>query len=158
MIEPRDEAAEAQAHASAQGSSAASWNAMPRWCSRWVSPVDIPLISAVPDVGSSSPARIRRTVDFPQPDGPSSDRNVPCAVPRSVGASAWTWLRPSVNVLLRPCRFSPVAAWGAATGSRVASRRAGGADGGGSTPASCARASTDGVTGQPLTIRLGSAA
>ena len=92
------------------GSSAASWKAMPSWWSRWISRVERPLISAVPDVGSSSPARIRRIVDLPQPDGPSSDRNEFSAVPRSTAASASTERRPIVNRFVRPRMSIPVAA------------------------------------------------
>jgi hypothetical protein len=105
-----------------QGSSAASWKAMPSSWSRWISRVDRPLIKAVPDVGSSSPARIRRIVDFPQPDGPSRDRNEFSTVPRSTAASASTERRPMVNVFVRPRMSIPVAAAGSACGELVDSR------------------------------------
>ena len=59
-------------------------------------------------------------VDFPQPDGPSSDRNDPLVVPRLVASSAFTDLRPRVKVLLSPWMLSPVAALGSLAGSVVA--------------------------------------
>ncbi len=39
----------------------------------------LPAISMVPAVISSSPATMRRSVDFPQPDGPTMTRNSPSA-------------------------------------------------------------------------------
>ncbi len=102
------------------GSRAASWKAMPSWCARRISPVDIPLISAVPPVGDSRPARIRRMVDLPHPEGPSSDRKEPFAVPRSVACRALTDVRPMLKVLLSPWMFRPVAASGSWAGSWVA--------------------------------------
>src|SRR4029453_16293172 len=43
----------------------------------------------VPDVMSSSPATMRRAVDLPQPDGPTSTRNSPCLMSRSRSWTAW---------------------------------------------------------------------
>ena len=54
------------------GSSAASWNAMPRWWLRRAAAGSSPCTSACPLVGASRSARIRRIVDFPHPDGPSN--------------------------------------------------------------------------------------
>ena len=54
------------------GSSEGSWNATesPAW--RKVSDGGAPAMSIRPEVGVSSPAIMRRSVDFPQPDGPTS--------------------------------------------------------------------------------------
>ena len=52
------------------GSSAASWNAMPRWWSRRISAGARRATSACRTSAASRPARIRRIVDLPQPDGP----------------------------------------------------------------------------------------
>ena len=41
-----------------------------------------------PALGSSSPAIMRKSVDLPQPDGPTSTRNSPSSIVRSVGESA----------------------------------------------------------------------
>ncbi len=71
-----------------------------------------PATRAVPPVGFSSPARMRRIVDLPQPEGPSSDRNDRLVVPRLVASRAFTDLRPMVKVLLNPWMLSPVAAAG----------------------------------------------
>ena len=107
-----------------QGSSAASWKAIPSWWSRWISLVDRPLISAVPAVGSSSPARMRRIVDLPQPEGPSSDRNEFVTVPRSIADTASTVRRPRANVLVNPRMSIPVADSGSVSGEVVLSRGA----------------------------------
>ena len=42
----------------------------------------VPSIATVPEVIGSSPATIRRTEDFPQPDGPSSTMNSPSVIVR----------------------------------------------------------------------------
>ena len=42
-----------------------------------------------PSLGSPSPAINRSSVDLPQPDGPSSDRNSPSATVRSMPCNAW---------------------------------------------------------------------
>ena len=41
-----------------------------------------PLISSSPDVTSSSPAIIRKSVDLPQPDGPTNTTNSPSWISR----------------------------------------------------------------------------
>src|SRR5918992_3902269 len=46
-------------------------------------------IRMVPLEMSSSPATIRRAVDLPQPDGPTSTRNSPWAMSRSRSWTAW---------------------------------------------------------------------
>jgi hypothetical protein len=43
----------------------------------------MPSISSVPPVISSSPAIIRRSVDLPQPEGPTKTMNSPCRISRS---------------------------------------------------------------------------
>src|ERR1700727_2107565 len=50
-----------------------------------------------PDVGCSKPAISRKVVVFPQPDGPSSEKNSPLAMSRSIPSTA-----TSVNRLVRP--------------------------------------------------------
>ena len=55
--------------------------------------------STAPCVGSVSPAMMRKAVDFPQPEGPSSARNSPARTSRSRPASARV---PLGNVLPTP--------------------------------------------------------
>src|ERR1700684_3056 len=52
--------------------------------------VALPPIDASPVVGSSKPAIMRSSVDFPQPDAPIRQTNSPCGMVRSTGASAST--------------------------------------------------------------------
>jgi hypothetical protein len=85
-----------------QGSSAVSWNAIPRSPPRRSSAGLRPLTRAVPSVASSSPARIRRTVDLPQPEGPSSEPKLPAAVCSVTSSSAVTVRRPVRNRLVSP--------------------------------------------------------
>ena len=47
-----------------------------------------PSSSTWPDVGSSNPAIIRSVVVFPQPDGPSSEKNPPAGISRSMASTA----------------------------------------------------------------------
>src|ERR1700693_4452907 len=47
-------------------------------------------IWSVPRVMSSSPAIIRRAVDFPHPDGPTRTMNSPSAISRLRSCTAWT--------------------------------------------------------------------
>ncbi len=44
----------------------------------------VPSISSVPPEIVSSPAIIRRSVDLPQPDGPTKTMSSPCAMSRSM--------------------------------------------------------------------------
>src|SRR5690606_20547499 len=90
------------------GSSAESWNAMPSSWLRRSSSGDFPSTSADPLVGFSSPARIRRIVDLPHPDGPSSDKKLPWSVNKVASSRAVTRWRPIVKVLVRFCRRTPV--------------------------------------------------
>ena len=85
-----------------QGSSALSWNAIPRWCSRRAAAGGSPCTRAVPAVGVSRSARIRSTVDLPHPEGPRRDRNCPSWLSRSTPSSATTLRRPSRNSLRSP--------------------------------------------------------
>src|SRR5512138_2093939 len=48
----------------------------------------LPPMSTSPRVGSSSPAIMRRRVDFPEPDGPRKTRNSPSFVARSTSLTA----------------------------------------------------------------------
>ena len=59
------------------GSSAESWKAMPRWWLRRAAAGGSPWTSAVPLVGVSRSARMRRIVDLPHPDGPSRATKAP---------------------------------------------------------------------------------
>src|SRR5690554_5997027 len=61
-------------------------------------------IANVPSVGSTRPETTRRKVDFPQPDGPTMERNSPSATDRCSGPMACT-----VPVLVANERTSPVA-------------------------------------------------
>src|SRR4051812_7344113 len=47
-------------------------------------------ILIVPAVTSSSPASIRRSVDLPQPDGPTRTRNSPLSISRETSSTATT--------------------------------------------------------------------
>ena len=53
----------------------------------WVSPM-----KTSPAVTSSRPARIRRIVDFPQPDGPTSTMNSPSPISKETSLTAITSL------------------------------------------------------------------
>jgi hypothetical protein len=48
-----------------------------------------PSIFTVPEDRSSNPAMVRRSVVLPQPDGPSSEKNSPSRIVRSMPRSAW---------------------------------------------------------------------
>jgi hypothetical protein len=48
-----------------------------------------PSIFTTPEDGSSNPAMVRRSVVFPQPDGPRSEKNSPCRISRLMPRSAW---------------------------------------------------------------------
>src|SRR5689334_5166480 len=54
--------------------------------------VDIgwPSIITSPDVGSSNPARMRKRVVLPQPEGPSSEKNSPRRMPKDTSSTALT--------------------------------------------------------------------
>src|SRR4051794_13534049 len=54
-----------------------------------------------PALTSSSPASIRRAVDLPGPDGPTSTMNSPWRTSR---VTAWTAVVPSSNVLVTPAK------------------------------------------------------
>ena len=43
-----------------------------------------------PDVGASNPAIIRSVVVFPQPDGPSREKNPPAGISRLMASTATT--------------------------------------------------------------------
>src|SRR5216684_5839655 len=90
-----------------QGSRAESWKAMPRWCLSRATAGSSPCRSASPAVGFSSPARMRSTVDLPQPEGPSRERKELCEVRRSTPLRAVRDLRPSLNSFVRPVRLMP---------------------------------------------------
>ena len=49
-----------------------------------------PPISISPEVMSSSPAIMRSSVDFPQPEGPTSTTNSPSAMSREMSLSTGT--------------------------------------------------------------------
>src|SRR5512142_2215640 len=60
----------------------------------------LPPMSTSPRVGSSSPAIIRRSVDFPEPDGPGKTRNSPSRVTRLTSLTAPS--APLVKTLVSP--------------------------------------------------------
>src|SRR5512142_2803213 len=60
----------------------------------------LPPMSTSPRVGSSSPAIIRRSVDFPEPDGPRKTRNSPSRVARLTSLTAPS--SPLVKILVSP--------------------------------------------------------
>ncbi len=53
-----------------------------------LSPISSPKILMLPSVGNSSPAIIRSVVVLPQPDGPSSEKNSPSRICRSMSSTA----------------------------------------------------------------------
>src|SRR5579872_6920541 len=61
-----------------------------------------PSIETVPVVGSSNPATMRSSVDFPQPDAPIRHANSPLGITRSTGASASTSSSPTGKRLVTP--------------------------------------------------------
>ena len=63
--------------------------AMPRW-DGGTSLTTIPSISSVPAVIFSSPAIIRRSVDLPQPDGPTKTISSPVLMSRLMSFSTST--------------------------------------------------------------------
>src|SRR5262245_27987041 len=63
--------------------------AMSRWGGS-KSVTSTPPIETVPSVTSSSPAIIRKSVDFPQPDGPTSTMNSPSATVSVTSSTART--------------------------------------------------------------------
>src|ERR1700733_13764869 len=68
----------------------------------------LPSIATSPVVGSSNPAMMRSSVDFPQPEAPIMQTNSPFGMARSTGASASTSSSPTVKRLVTPwmVRFS----------------------------------------------------
>ncbi len=73
------------------GNSAADWNTIDR--SRWAAGravTSVPPMRIRPALTRSRPAANRRAVDFPAPDGPSTQTISPSATARSSAASAVT--------------------------------------------------------------------
>ena len=77
-----------------QGISVGSWKTKPN-CGR------SQLQSIFPRVGSVRPVKSLSTVDLPQPDGPSSDRNSPVRISRSSPVSAVTELEKTLSTCLK---------------------------------------------------------
>src|SRR3984957_6426646 len=65
----------------------------------------LPSIEASPVVGSSKPAMMRNSVDFPQPDAPIRQTNSPWGTVRSTGASASISSSPTAKRLVTPRTF-----------------------------------------------------
>src|SRR5580698_9069638 len=63
---------------------------------------DSPSIATSPVVGSSNPAMMRSSVDFPQPEAPIMQTNSPFGMTRSIGASASTSSSPIAKRLVTP--------------------------------------------------------
>ena len=78
----------------------------------------MPSTVTVPALGVSSPARIRKIVDLPQPDGPSSDKKLPLSECKVVSCSAVMDWFPSWKVLDSPEMVMPLprteSSWAAA--------------------------------------------
>jgi hypothetical protein len=51
--------------------------------------MSLPSIITTPEVISSNPAMVRRSVVLPQPDGPSSEKNSPALMVPLMPRSAW---------------------------------------------------------------------
>src|ERR1700733_13807926 len=62
----------------------------------------LPSIKASPVDGSSKPAMMRSSVDFPQPEAPIRQTNSPCGIVRSTGARASTSSSPTAKRLVTP--------------------------------------------------------
>src|ERR1700730_18294989 len=62
----------------------------------------LPSIATSPVLGSSNPAMMRSSVDFPQPDAPIMQTNSPRWMVRSTGASASTSPSPTAKRLVTP--------------------------------------------------------
>src|SRR4030066_165239 len=86
------------------GNSARVWNTIPmsRVCGAR-SVMSSPSRKTPPSVGVSRPALIRRSVVFPQPEGPRNEISLPAGSSRSTPATAVT----SPKRLTRPWSFSP---------------------------------------------------
>ncbi len=90
------------------GSRAGSWNAIPRWCSRRATDGGSPCTRTVPAVGVSRSARMRSTVDLPQPDGPTSAVRLPAGATRSTWSMATSSRRRSGKTLRSPLISNPL--------------------------------------------------
>src|SRR2546428_481108 len=78
-----------------------------------------PPMSISPDVGRSSPAIIRSSVVFPEPEEPSSTRNSPSRIERSTPSTAWR----SPKCFLSRARLRRSSLAGRPTTGRVVGRR-----------------------------------
>src|SRR5258708_4749760 len=77
------------------------WKTMPR--SRPGPVTGVPFTSTSPLSGWSRPAMMRRTVDFPQPGGPSRTRNSPTSRPSAAKAFSTSKLTSSSARIVSPC-------------------------------------------------------
>src|SRR3972149_5392994 len=95
------------------GNSASVWKTIPmsRVCGA-CSVMSSPSSSTRPSVGCSRPAIIRRSVVFPQPDGPRNEMSLPGGSSRSTPATAVT----SPKRLIRPWSLRPPRACTASSG------------------------------------------
>src|ERR1700751_2811799 len=64
--------------------------------------IALPYIATLPVVGSSKPATMRSSVDFPQPDAPIMQTNSPVGIDRSTGAKASSSPSPTAKRLVTP--------------------------------------------------------
>lgn len=90
-----------------QGNTPCSWNTID--CSG--RPSCLIEMSIAPTEGVSSPARMRSSVVFPQPLGPTMQRNSPSATNMSIVSSALTGAGRTSNVLASPRIAIPARAW-----------------------------------------------
>jgi len=79
-----------------QGSSAASWKTKPRLRAARAAAGAMPKTVALPEEGGMRSATTRSSVDLPQPDGPSRERNPPCSTSKLTSCRAVT-VRRSVT-------------------------------------------------------------
>ena len=71
------------------GKSEYAWKTMPMSRLLEGMPVtSLPSMTTRPEVGASNPATIRSAVVFPQPEGPSSERNSPVSSATSISSIA----------------------------------------------------------------------
>ncbi len=76
-------------HTVSQGKVASSWNTTPT-PSGTLPATGLPSKVTVPSVGTDRPDSTSSSVDLPQPDGPTTEKNSPCRKVRSTGPSACT--------------------------------------------------------------------
>src|SRR4029079_2341766 len=104
-----------------QGKQASSWKTTPM-PSGTLSPIAWPSNSISPSVGAVRPAISSSSVDFPQPDGPTTAKNSPLRISMSIGPSACTGFPPAAagNTFVTPRSVTCAAVTRSSSGVRGA--------------------------------------